>query len=114
MSDCVRTVPLATARVMRAPCARPIGSAPHASEAFAGPRRLEVGDGQHVDAGGAASLGELHRAELAGADQHQAQRPALSVPLKQQAMQVHGQLAGRRPTAHRLPALRFIGRASRE
>ena len=48
-------------------------------ERCAGAIGREVGDGQDVDSGGTASLRQVHGAEFARADEHDADRPPASL-----------------------------------
>ncbi len=62
-----------------------------AGKAVAGALRRKIGDGNKVHARRAAYLRQKHRAELAGADQGDAQRPVLRRALGQQFMQIHAE-----------------------
>ena len=59
-------------------------------ERLNGPRRGEVGDGGQMDPGGAFGLGQVHAAELAGADQADPEGSLFPVPFRQEGMEVHG------------------------
>ena len=50
----------------------------------------EIGHPDDVDAGGVFRLREIHRAELAGADQPDAQRVAVPGAREEQAVEIHG------------------------
>jgi 2-hydroxychromene-2-carboxylate isomerase len=52
-------------------------------------RRRQVGDAQQVDARRGRDLAEIHGAELAGADQADAQRIVVGRALEQHAMKIH-------------------------
>jgi hypothetical protein len=52
-------------------------------------RGRKIGDGHDAHAGGAGDLREVHRAELAGADQADAYRPTVGFALPELCMQVH-------------------------
>ena len=63
----------------------------------AGERRVgaggrEIGHRHHLEAGGAPGLGQEHGAELAGADQPDAHRPAGLGTRAEHPMEVHGAL----------------------
>ena len=64
---------------------RPAGRAQRGARAI----RREVGDRDDVDARRRARLRQVHRAELAGADERDAQRLAFVLALLQQMVQVH-------------------------
>ena len=54
------------------------------------PLRVEIGDHRHLKARDGRHLGEEHRAELAGADQRGADRPAGFAAGREERCQVHG------------------------
>jgi len=60
--------------------------------------RREIGDARQVHAGRARHLREIHRRELAGADQAYAQRPAVGLTPREKRVQVH---SGSRPAGIR-------------
>ena len=91
--------------------AKRASSQPTRRSACARPVRRQVGHGDQVDAGRARRLRQVHRAELAGADQADADGAALVGATLQLGEQGHGALPGRFAvgrTSPRVPAA-FVG-----
>jgi hypothetical protein len=68
---------------------RHVGLPAQPRQVFPRARRRKIGDAQEVDAGRRRDLREVHRAELAGADQANAQRPGFSGAREKHAMETH-------------------------
>jgi hypothetical protein len=76
-------------RVARRPRRHLLRRPSDARQGIARPGGIEVGDTDDVQAARAARLRQEHGAELAGADQSDAQRFACGVALQQQPVQIH-------------------------
>ncbi len=97
-------------RLGEGPRRRHFGLPAEPCQVLARPRRREVGDAQQVDTRRGRDLAEIHGAELAGADQADAQRLGRSRALEQHAMQVHWVLP--LPLRYSAAALRRPARAT--
>src|SRR5207245_1480846 len=83
-------------RVGRNGCVRPTSR----SKLILGARDVEIGDGDEMHAPRRSHLAEKHRAEFAGADQADGDRPSGCLALEQHGVKVHVILIAKRAAVY--------------